>query len=320
MNYEEFKEAMLEKIVDFLPEEMQGLEAKITSCNKINRELEGIIFVDPSAERVVSPVIYIDPWYERYEQGFTLEDALRGAGLTAARAFKDRPELGSIKDTINTNHIVFQLVNTEQNEVYLQDVPHREFQDLSIIYRTLVNMELDGMESIVVNNKLMEHLGLDEEQLYQMAKENTPRLLPIQVAPMKEVLRRYMEGSGIEDEILDEILDDTDVPLWVVGNERGLYGATTLLDEEAIHALAENLGSDLYILPSSIHEVLATPVESGIDEEELAMMVEEVNFTQVDLEDRLSNQVYYYDRAQRELTLASDAPVKRLDGADLPEL
>ena len=30
--------------------------------------------------------------------------------------------------------IVFQLINTEQNKTFLEQVPHREFQDLSIVY------------------------------------------------------------------------------------------------------------------------------------------------------------------------------------------
>lgn len=35
---------------------------------------------------------------------------------------------------------------------------------------------------------------------------------------------------------------------------------------------------------------------------------------QVALEDRLSNQVYHYDKDARRLTLATDTPNKRLDG------
>ena len=34
----------------------------------------------------------------------------------------------------------------------------------------------------------------------------------------------------------------------------------------------------------------------------------------VDLDERLSNQVYHYDKDLRKLTLATDTPNKRLDG------
>ena len=50
------------------------------------------------------------------------------------------------------------------------------------------------------------------------------------------------------------------------------------------------------------------------DPYELAEMVNEINMSQVSLEERLSNQVYHYDKDARRLTLATDTPNKRLDG------
>lgn len=61
----------------------------------------------------------------------------------------------------------------------------------------------------------------------------------------------------------------------------------------------KNLESDLYILPSSVHEVLAVSTELT-EPEELAQMVAEVNMQKVALEERLSNQVYHYDKDLRE--------------------
>lgn len=86
-----------------------------------------------------------------------------------------------------------------------------------------------------------------------------------------------------------------------------------MLYENELHELAENLESDLYILPSSVHEVLAVSTELT-EPEELAQMVAEVNMQEVALEERLSNQVYHYDKDLRKLTLATDTPNKRLDG------
>lgn len=84
-----------------------------------------------------------------------------------------------------------------------------------------------------------------------------------------------------------------------------------MLYENELHELAENLESDLYILPSSVHEVLAVSTELT-EPEELAQMVAEVNMQKVALEERLSNQVYHYDKDLRKLTLATDTPNKRL--------
>jgi len=46
---------------------------------------------------------------------------------------------------------------------------------------------------------------------------------------------------------------------------------------------------------------------------ELAQMVNEINMDQVSLDERLSNQVYHYDKDLRKLSLATDTPNKRLD-------
>ena len=95
-----------------------------------------------------------------------------------------------------------------------------------------------------------------------------------------------------------------------------LFGAASMLYEEPIHELAEQVGGDLYILPSSVHEVIAVPADFG-SPEELAEMVYEINMEQVDINDRLSNQVYHYDRDLRTLRLATDTINKSLDDVDL---
>ena len=74
----------------------------------------------------------------------------------------------------------------------------------------------------------------------------------------------------------------------------------------------KRLRNNLYILPSSWHEVIAVSSNMG-DPNELAQ-VAEINMDQVSLEERLSNQVYHYDKDLRKLSLATDTPNKRLDG------
>ena len=85
--------------------------------------------------------------------------------------------------------------------------------------------------------------------------------------------------------------------------------------EEPLHELAEKFGSDLYILPSSVHEVIAVSADMG-SPDDLAEMVYEINMEQVDIDDRLSNQVYCYDKDLRTLRLATDTINKSLDDVD----
>ena len=103
--------------------------------------------------------------------------------------------------------------------------------------------------------------------------------------------------------------------MYVITNESKLFGAASMLYEEPLHELAEKIGSDLYILPSSIHEVIAVSADFG-SPDEWAEMVYEINMDQVDINDRLSNQVYCYDKDLRTLRLATDTINKSLDDVD----
>ena len=197
----------------------------------------------------------------------------------------------------------------------LKNMPHREFQDLSIIYRWVVNVEKEGIQNIRVDNLLASKLGLSEEQLFNLAAENTRRILPPCIKSMNEALRDMFVRDGMPAETADMLIGEMsqEQTMWVIANEKQIYGATAMLYEDKLHVLAEKVGTDLYILPSSVHEVIAVSVNMG-KPEELAQMVSEINMELVALEDRLSNQVYHYDKELRKLTLATDMPNKALTG------
>ena len=102
-------------------------------------------------------------------------------------------------------------------------------------------------------------------------------------------------------------------PIYVISNEQNVNGAVSMLYGDNLHELAQRLGDDLYIMPLSVHEVMAVP-SGGTAPEKLAKLVWENNMSRISLSERLSNQVYRYDRRQQRLSLATDTPDKRLDG------
>ena len=130
-----------------------------------------------------------------------------------------------------------------------------------------------------------------------------------------DIMREMFARDGMPQEIADMMIAEIppEQTMWVISNEKGINGAASMLYENELHELAESLESDLYILPSSVHEVIAVSSDMG-SPEMLAQMVVEVNMQEVSLDERLSNQVYHYDKDLRKLTLATDTPNKRLDG------
>lgn len=314
MDYEIFKEVVKGSFLSYMPESYQGMEVRVDSVEKVNRKLDGLSLLSNDEKTMISPTIYISDMYKNYLKTEDLQATIREAAETMDRVFKEATvpplDISTAKD-----NIIFQLVNTLQNEDMLKNLPHREFQDLSIIYRWVVSVDQKGISSTVINNNLAKSLGMGEEQLFKAAAENTRRILPPVVQSMNEVIRDMFMADGMPKELADQMIGEQEPErtMWVISNESKIDGAASMLYEDKLHNLAESIGTDLYILPSSVHEVIAVSVEMG-EPEELARMVAEINMDQVDLSERLSNQVYHYDKDLRKITLATDTPNKRLDG------
>ena len=305
MNYEIFKEVVKEKFMDFLPEQYQNMKLAVNPTEKVNHTVDGLTLMGEGVR--VSPTIYINNMYKHYKDTDNLELVLTDAAAMMEKAMREAPDnVPSLDMESAKDNIVFQLVNTEQNKALLEDAPNRAFQDLSIIYRWVVKVEDSGIQSTVVHNSLAKQLGMSEDEMFKAAVENTRRIFPPRIRSMKD---------GMPLEIAEMMIGDIppEQSMYVISNEQGINGAVSMLYEDKLHALAEDLETDLYIMPSSVHEVIAVSSNMG-DPNELAQMVAEINMDQVSLEERLSNQVYHYDKDLRKLSLATDTPNKRLDG------
>lgn len=306
LNYEEFKQTVREELEKRFPEEH---EINIKPVQKVNQELDGLT-VRRDAQSNVSPTIYVNDMYKDYENGKRLEEIVAAAHSTILEFEADAENLAGLLnfETANEN-IVFELINTEQNKSLLGQVPSRTWNDLSIIYRWIISTTKEGTQSAMVTNALAERLGLKEEQLYDLARENTRRLRPVRIEPMGDVIRELLQ-EDIPEPMLDAMSAAnyfSEPEMYVITNNIRTNGAASILYEDELHELSERLETDLYILPSSIHETLAMTTDSGTPEE-LTQMVQEANREALEPEDKLSNNVYHYDREKREITLATDAP------------
>ena len=303
MEYEIFKGVVGEKFKEFLPEKYQDAQVEIRPVDKVNRTLDGLSIRGNEPGMNISPTIYVNHMYEDYVTTENLNATLERAAEGFMKAMEQKESI-NVNELTNAecakDKIVFQLINTEQNKEMLANMPHREFKDLSVIYRMVVKIDGEGIASTPVHNG---------------PAENTKRLLPPVVKSMNDVMREIFMKDGMPPEIADMMLGEMppEQQMYVISNNKGINGAVSMLYEDGLHDLAEKLGSDLYIMPSSIHEVIAVSTDLG-NPNELAAMVAEINMDQVALDERLSNQVYHYDKDLRKVTLATDTPNKRLDG------
>ena len=323
MNYEMFKGIVQSEFKNCLTGEFKDMELKFSVTNKVNCNKDSISLIpsdkDISEGKFVSPSIYIDDMYESYKENENIQMILQEAAKKMMNEYangqKFIPKIENLEEL--KKHVVFQLINAAQNEDLLKNSPHKEFEDLAIIFRVVVDKEPgEGISSSVITNEFAEQLGLSVDELFQLAATNTKEIFPIRITTMEEVMRELFAKDGMPEEVIDMMVPEMpeDNKMYIITNECGINGAGSILYEKELGELADKIGSDLYILPSSIHEVIAVPAGPVKDPMELADMVQQINMSQVALEDRLSNQVYMYDRTERKLALVTDTPYKRLDG------
>ena len=155
---------------------------------------------------------------------------------------------------------------------------------------------------------LADKIGMSEEQLFQAAMNNTKNILPPEMQSMKKILGDNLLARGIPEEEVNNIINggQPEMPeMWIITNNKGINGAASILYDEILQQAAERMNDDLYLLPASIHDCIAMPAR-GIDPNSLSEMVYSVNVMEVDVGERLSNNVYYYDKDMRKLSQATD--------------
>ena len=91
--------------------------------------------------------------------------------------------------------------------------------------------------------------------------------------------------------------------MYVLSNQKRVFGAAGLLYDRVLSDAGVRLEDDFYVLPSSVHEVILVPDHVAGSEKELRIMVHEVNHTQVEPEEILSESVYHYDRKKHSLSI-----------------
>ena len=196
--------------------------------------------------------------------------AMPEKGSDIVRKFME--DYDSVKD-----HLRISLVGTERNADLLETFPHREVADLSVIYKLVFTNPAGETLSVNINKAILEEAGISEEQLHRDAVEASAENCPEEIATMEEKLG-IPEMPGMP-------------AIYVLSNSGQVQGAAAVLYPGVEEKLREKLGGDFYILPSSIHEVLA--VRKDLNSlEDLRHMVKTINQAEVSKADQLSDNVY----------------------------
>lgn len=270
---------------EFITRVNEDLGTTVRHVNKNNGVgYDGFSKVDVN----VSPTVNVDDIYNIYEtEGYEV-------AVKELREILDKnPPIQDLNDLFNKlskDRLILRLVNYESNKDRLKDVVYKTIGDLAIELRVIVDYVDDGYATTSVTDSILEAMGLSKEEAIQIAIDNGKGDVTLQ--DMLSLLLDIGVDMGID---IDDV-NYLEAPMYVLSNKNKLNGAVAMLYSEYLDKVCDKFASDnVYIIPSSIHEVIVVNA-NGVNPSELNSLIAMANNTSVETEDILSYKLYEYKK------------------------
>lgn len=286
-------------IKEFLPLEYQDAEVTVKEVVKHNdRVMTGLTILKDGNH--TAPTIYLEPYWEEVEKGRLLSSVMKEiAQIQQEGNIEESIDLSAMKDYANVKPMLsIRMCDPEKNTAYLKDKPYTVYGELAALYRIQVLKEGELNGSIVITNDIMRSWGITKGQLHEDAVQAEKEKNPACLYRMDDILFSAQTPNLLKE---DAALQMGDLPIFVLTNQDKSDGSGVMVQDGILEKVGELLGTDYYMLPSSIHEVLILPDNGNMDIKELESMVRDANATQVEPYELLSDKVQYYDRASKTL-------------------
>ncbi len=294
MTYYQFVQAVEGRIKEAVKE---SVAVRIHTAEKNNGTIRrGLTLTEQDIN--ISPTIYLEEYYRQFQNGGSLEhitsDILRLYNEVRFQKSWGEEKLYDYSQV--KEKVIYRLVNYESNEKMLRNVPYIVYLDLAIVFCVLLEVSKYGTATMAIRNDHLDLWGVEKEELYRQASENTSKFLPDDFSSMSAVIEELTEESEAHISF-----EDKEEEMYVLSNRIHSYGAAAILYSGRMEGIGMYLKSNYYILPSSVHEVIVVPEKAAVEKEDLSAMVAEINRTQVEAEEVLSDHAYYYDRKKGRL-------------------
>lgn len=300
MEFENFKEMFVEDVKEKLDE--KGIEAKLTTqeVRKINDSYESLTVTPEGSNIGVN--LNLEAFFNSTNNGAEYSDVVEKAVDVVQEGIKNQPaiDVSALTDYNQMkDKLIMEIVSKENNKEMLENIPHKEMEDMAVVYRFELASDGDNHATVLATNQLIESMGVTPEQLHKDALENAPEIKPAVIKGMSEVMAEMMGMEHEEMEAMGLLVDDSEEAMYVATTPDKNRGAGVMAYENFMDQAAERAGGDFFILPSSVHEILIVPDNGKMELGDLQDMVREVNRTQVAPEEKLTDSVYHYDSKEK---------------------
>lgn len=287
MNFEQFKAQVIDEMRDRFPE----LDISLQEVSKLQGESYIGMAVRPKDSNIAATT-NLKAFFEDLGEDFNMDDVMDQIAHDISDQISHMPQFD--EHVLNDyeqmkGKLTLQMIPTAGNEEKLSEIPHRNVEDMAIVYRFEMSNSAKKISSILVTDSMLRSYGITADQLHEDALEAAVQTHPATLRNMTDVMRDLMGDAAAL------FAPDEPSPMWVASVEGDQNGACAIQYPDFLEQAAETLGGDFYVLPSSIHEVLLVADDGSMDLSYLEAMVRSVNETEVAPADRLSDHVFHYD-------------------------
>lgn len=303
MSYDEFCKYMKNDLQNYFMDQEKECEVHLYHATKTNN-VSRIGLTIKTAGSNIAPTIYMEEFYEKLIEGSSIEDIRNELADLYVYTVEKSPNVTFLDDFKLENvqdRIAMRMVNYKDNREMLSETPHKKVDDLAVYYVVVVGCNKEGTACMTIKNTHQEMLGISTDELHQIAMKNTTKIFPPVFMKIEDKL------SQIENNLLVSEDVGRNSGMFVLTNEIANFGAVNIMYPEIAEKIKEIIGSDYYVLPSTVHEMILVPKGEQVDARELGIMLREINGYMVDKEDRLSDHIYEMDFEKNELRTVKES-------------
>lgn len=303
-NIREFMDELSGEIMKMLPKDLtRELSIDQATVTKMNDQvLYGLTFRKEHDE--AAPTIYVNEEFENHLAGKPMGMISGQMVQVYLDSLLAHPEvipqdlhLESVREDLT-----FRIVEIKRNHRYLSEIPYMPVGNgLAAVCDVKVQESDDGYWRTTVTRAFAEQNGIDMKELFAAAMEQAPKVDPPLLISMENQMFGFMGDNYLET---GRISDEDKVPMYVLSNESGMFGASALFYPGVQEKIAEAMGEGYAVIPSSVHEVLIVPDSLSPNMLELSEMVRNINRDVLDPKDVLSDNVMHYDKDRKELSVS----------------
>lgn len=220
---------------------------------------------------VPTPIANLDMLYERYLETDDIDECTEYVTTLFTMKFDSPINIAALADWEVAKGLLFLRLFG-----HVSDGICRPVADLYQV--PYLQMKPDGSAVAQVTPQLLETWGVSIDEVFDQAEKNQESIRPAVICNLSEMVG--VDGGN---------------PLYLITTTNRAYGASAILYDGVAEQLRDALGDKFYLIPSSVHEMMAFAKLGDADIPFFTNLISTVNREELDSQEILSNSLYIYD-------------------------